>query len=148
MQVAERDFIKVVSNGKLTTHSNPFDEINVANMGLRVVGVDHLSKMLHWEMPVIANAIGTTTRTLERYRKDKKPLSKNVSENALELARLSTHGIEYFGSVERWNEWLNTPNIQFNSNPPKSVINSIRGRELIKRIINGLAHGFWQCLID
>lgn len=71
----------------------------------------------------------------------KTPLSMPVSEKALELSRLSTIGIGYFGNIERWNQWLNTAHVQFDNQPPHTFMHTIRGRELIKRIILGLEHG-------
>lgn len=62
----------------------------------------------------------------------------------LELARLSIAAVAYFGNVNRWNNWLTIPHIQFHNHKPASVINTIRGRELIKRVICGLEQSFWQ----
>jgi putative toxin-antitoxin system antitoxin component (TIGR02293 family) len=142
MNILEHDFISVVSGGKITKNSNAIEEIGVATHGLKATSINVLGKQLQWDAVVIAKAIGTTVRTLERHKQDKKPLGIKLSENALELARLSTIGISYFGDVKRWNEWLNTPNTQFDNKEPKTVVHTIRGRELIKRIIRGLEYGF------
>ncbi|MCF2902050.1 MbcA/ParS/Xre antitoxin family protein [Pseudoalteromonas sp. OFAV1] len=44
--------------------------------------------------------------------------------------------------LELWKEWLDSANFQFDGNKPISVMHSIRGRELIERVINGLKYGF------
>jgi len=75
-------------------------------------------------------------------RNKDKPLNKQISENAIEVARLSNFGIAYFSSIDNWNTWLDTPNIQFDNQPARAIMNSIRGRELIRRVISGLQHGF------
>ena len=142
METVKFDFIKVVSGGLITNNSNTLEEINVATKGLKASSIFLLSKSLGWEQKVIAKTIGTTTRTLERHVKDRKPLGINLSQNALEVARLSSTGISYFGDVKRWNEWLNTAHTQFDGKAPKDFLHTIRGRELIKRIINGLEYGF------
>lgn len=90
----------------------------------------------------LAKSIGTTVIILEYHRKNKTRLNISVSEKVFELARLSTIGVVYFGNIDRWNNWLSTPNMQFYNQPPKSLIHTIRGRELIKRIVLGLEHGF------
>ncbi|WP_024608533.1 antitoxin Xre/MbcA/ParS toxin-binding domain-containing protein [Pseudoalteromonas sp. TAB23] len=142
MNVVENDYVSVVSGGKVTSRSTAIDEISIATKGLKATRINILGKKLEWESGMIARAIGTTTRTLERHVESKKPLNIKISENALELARLSTIGTDYFGSVKRWNEWLNTPHSQFENKEPREVMHTIRGRELIKRIILGLEHGF------
>jgi putative toxin-antitoxin system antitoxin component (TIGR02293 family) len=118
------------------------DEINVAKKGLRVSSTDDFCKSLLWDKATFSKMIGTTPRMLERRREDKKPLGFELSESALELARLSTFGIKYFESVERWNNWLNTPNMQFNRMKPCSVLNTVRGRELVRIIVLKLENGF------
>ncbi|WP_462178801.1 antitoxin Xre/MbcA/ParS toxin-binding domain-containing protein [Pseudoalteromonas gelatinilytica] len=91
-------------------------------------------------MATVANALGTTSATLSRCKS--KSLSSQTSEHALEVAKLSMSGIDYFGNIKNWNAWLNTAHIQFNGRSPQLVLNSIRGRELIKNIIKQLKHGF------
>lgn len=142
MNVIETDYLGVVTDGRVTIHSNTIDEINVATQGVTVSAIKSLGKELNWDANILATSIGTTTRTLERYSKDRKRLNAKLSENALEVARISSQGIAYFGDVKRWNEWLSTPNIQFANQEPKSVIHTIRGRALIKRVILGLEYGF------
>lgn len=46
---------------------------------------------MHWEMGGVAKALGTTERTLLRNKV--KPLSKQNSENALEVADYQTWGL-------------------------------------------------------
>ncbi|MCF2902229.1 MbcA/ParS/Xre antitoxin family protein [Pseudoalteromonas sp. OFAV1] len=136
----KQDFLTIMSDGDLNSHSSPIAEINFAQQGITTQGLRAFANHLHWEIASIAKAIGTTERTLIRNKT--KRLSMQVSENALEIARLSGFGADYFGGVDNWNQWLDSPNLQFNGEPPRSVINTIRGRELIRRVINGLKYGF------
>jgi uncharacterized protein (DUF2384 family) len=93
-----------------------------------------------WNVSDIAKATGTTERTL--IRNTAKPLNKQISEHALEVAKLSGFGVDYFGDVKRWNQWLDIPNLQFDNHCPGELMNTIRGRELMRRVINGLQYGF------
>jgi putative toxin-antitoxin system antitoxin component (TIGR02293 family) len=138
--ITNPDFLNVVTLGELNTHSNPLAEISTAQTGITTAGLRAFSALMHWEMSVVATALGTTERTLLRNKG--KHLNKQISENALEVARLSSFGTNYFGDIDSWNTWLDTPNVQFNNKEPRSVMNSIRGRELIRRVINGLQYGF------
>ncbi len=142
MEQATVDFISIATNGAINKLSSPVDEIEVINKGISVGNLKQLQIKLKFDMPTSARILHTTKRTLERYVQGKKPLNPVISENILALARLATFGTEYFGSVERWKDWLNTPNVQFKNQTPASVIHTQQGREYIKRVIGGLKYGF------
>lgn len=134
------DLVQIISCGELTSHSNPLSEITVVKNGMKASGVYAFANAMGWNLATIAQAIGTTSAMLARNKA--KLLSSQTSEHAIEVAKLSMIGIEYFGSIENWNVWLNTAHIQFNGRPPQLVLNSIRGRELIKNVIKQLQYGF------
>jgi len=134
------DFIAVVTCGKLTIRSNPLAEIEIAQTGLTAAGLRAFANLMGWNMSDIAKATGTTERTLIRNKE--KLLNKQISEHALEIARLSGCGVAYFGDVKRWSQWLDTPHMQLDSHRPRELMNTIRGRELIRRVISGLQYGF------
>ena len=134
------DFVAVVTCGKLTGRSNPLAEIEIAQTGLTTAGLRAFANLIGWNVSDIAKATGTTERTLIRNKE--KPLNKQISEHAIEIARLSGVGVAYFGDVKRWSQWLDTPHMQFDNHPPRAMIDTIRGRELIHRVITGLQYGF------
>jgi putative toxin-antitoxin system antitoxin component (TIGR02293 family) len=134
------DFIAVVTCEKLTVRSNPLAEIEIAKIGLTTAGLRAFANLMSWNMDDIAKVIGTTERTL--IRNTAKPLDKQISEHALEVAKLSGFGVDYFGDAKRWNQWLDIPNAQFDNHLPRELMNTIRGRELIRRVIKGLQYGF------
>lgn len=142
MQRTEQDFIKVVSGGLMTAKSNPIDEIHIAQQGLKAAHIAKFGLEVRWTKAYLAKVIGTSSRSFDRYIKDASKVSFHQGENAIQIARLTSIGTNYFGSVERWNDWLNTPHIQFGGEAPKTIMHTIQGRDLIKRIILGLEHGF------
>lgn len=141
MNTVEYDFLKAVSGGEITSSSNPIEVIKFVRLGIKATAIYQLGAKLKWEPAAIAKVIGTTTMSLERHRKNKTPFSLSVSENVIELAMLSTIGIDYFGNIARWNLWLNAAHVQFDNQSPYSFMHTIRGRELIKRTILGLEYG-------
>lgn len=134
------DFLAVVTCGKLTGCSNPLAEIEIVQTGFTPAGLRAFARLMNWNMGDIAKATGTTERTL--IRNTEKRLNKQISEHALEVAKLSGFAVDYFGDAKRWNQWLDTPNAQFDNHSPREVMSTIRGRELIRRAINGLQYGF------
>jgi putative toxin-antitoxin system antitoxin component (TIGR02293 family) len=136
------DFIKIVTGGKITYSSNPLDEMEIISSGVMFNDATLFRQSLHWNVTLLAEATGISVKAIERHQKSNKPFNLSTSQSILELAKLSLLGVSYFDNVNRWNYWLSTPHIQFNGHKPLSVINTIRGRELIKRIICGLEQGF------
>ncbi|WP_063702786.1 antitoxin Xre/MbcA/ParS toxin-binding domain-containing protein [Pseudoalteromonas gelatinilytica] len=134
------DFITVISDGKLTANSDPFAEIAFVELGVTPNALNAFVNILGWEIRAFAEAIGTKERKLRLNMEHR--LDKQVSENLMEIAKLCAFGTSYFDSIDIWNQWLNTPHIQFNSHKPYSVIHTIRGRELIKSAITKLRYGF------
>lgn len=135
-------FVGDVTSGRITGQNTLMDEVRVAKAGIEVAGVEKFATDIGWNNARMARSIGVSTRTFLRHKETQKPLDVKTSQNAIAVAKLSDAGVEYFGSDEQWNLWLDTPHIQFDKQPPKDVIDTIQGRELINRIIMGLEHGF------
>lgn len=125
------DLICVISNGKLTALSSPMTEIDFLFSGVTTEDILALAYSLHWKVEYMAEALNITKRSLS-YKKSKR-MNKQVSENALEIARVSMFALEYFDSIDLWNHWLSTPHIQFYYHSPRRFLSSISGRKLIKK---------------
>mgnify|MGYP001327975395 FL=1 len=134
------DFLYVVTNGKLSKYSSPLKEIIYVEKGVSAEVLQAISKLLNWELDLVANVVGVKKSSL--LRKSTKLLNKKASENAIEITKLSEFGSNYFGNIDNWNHWLNIPHPNFEGQPPLRVIDKIRGRELIRGVIYGLKYGY------
>ncbi|MEI8645589.1 DUF2384 domain-containing protein [Pseudoalteromonas sp. Hal040] len=134
------DLISIMSCKELAFDSNPLIEVKLVKHGIKASGVYAFASAIDWDIATVAKAIGTTSTKLSQNKT--KLLSSQVSEQALEVARISIVGIDYFGNIENWSAWLNTAHIQFNGKAPVTALNSIRGRELIRNVIKQLQYGF------
>lgn len=137
-----RKFVEILSDGTINLNSNPLDEIELIQRGLDINCVEKFRLELRWDLQSFTKAIGTNTKAFERYIKEHKRLNVTLSENIVELAHLASACIDYFESVERWNTWLNTRSLQFSSEMPLTFVNTIAGRELIKKTVDNLNHGY------
>lgn len=137
-----RKFVEILSDGTINLNSNPLDEIELIQRGLDINCVEKFRLELRWDLQSFTKAIGTNTKAFERYIKEHKRLNVTLSENIVELAHLASVCIDYFESVERWTTWLNTRSLQFSSEMPLTFVNTIAGRELIKKTVDNLNHGY------
>ncbi|MEL6919353.1 MAG: antitoxin Xre-like helix-turn-helix domain-containing protein, partial [Bacteroidota bacterium] len=55
--------------------------------------------------------LGTTTRTLDRYKKENKTFSPGQTERIVEINQLMNYGTEVFENKENFFSWLNSPNV-------------------------------------
>lgn len=134
------DFLEVASNGRLSINSDHLSEINYARKGIVLKGVCSLASALKWNIEDIAKVLNTTKKSLTADKS--KRLNQLASESVLDIARLSNFAVRYFGNVEDYKHWLNTPHIQFDYHPPQFFIGSIIGRKLIKEVITRSRHGY------
>jgi len=101
----------------------------------------HLEQ-IGWDIRAFSSAIRTSKSSYVRYKKELKPLNTTLSENAFEIAKVCSFCLNYFENIERFNIWLNTSSLQFDSKKPLTFIDTIAGRELIKNTVNRLKYGY------
>ncbi|TMO05497.1 antitoxin Xre/MbcA/ParS toxin-binding domain-containing protein [Pseudoalteromonas sp. S558] len=136
------DFVALVSSDKITLSSNPLVEIDIISSGIHRNGLLLLQSKLGWDTCTLSKAIGSSAEIAKLEANTSNVLNPMVSENLVELAKITSICVDYFQDIKRWNIWLNEPNLKFNNKKPISVIHTIRGRMLIRQIVNGLKHGF------
>ena len=78
---------------------------------------------------------------MQRYRKENKSFDLPQSEEILEIAMLFNRGVEVFGNLSRFNEWLGLENIVLGNIKPKSLLDSTFGINLLKEELIRIEHG-------
>ena len=82
-----------------------------------------------------------TERTLQRYKKENRPFEPLQSERILEIARLQKRGADVFGTVENFNEWMNSKIIALGEIKPKELLDSSFGISMIDAELVRIEHG-------
>ena len=70
-------------------------------------------------------------KTINRYKEDKKKLNPRNSEMILKLIVLYKKGIEIFGLIDSFNNWLNKPSFGIGNKIPYQIMNTSTGVDLI-----------------
>lgn len=123
------------------------DDGNVINfINLTRKGVDYnmfssiadksLFSMQEWS--VILNM---SLRSIQRYNKEKKSFDRMQSERILEIGIVYNRGIEVFGDKDKFNLWLDSPNIAIGGTKPKELFDSSFGINLILDELTRIEHG-------
>lgn len=87
----------------------------------------------------IAFAFPVSTRTLCRYKKQKK-LSPSISERLVELAELFSIGIGVFEKADLFYLWLRSPSVALGNKPINLIGNAI-GIDILKDELGRIEHG-------
>jgi putative toxin-antitoxin system antitoxin component (TIGR02293 family) len=80
-------------------------------------------------------------RTMQRYKKEKKSFDPIYSEKILEVTLLYKFGIEIFGNNEKFNVWLETPNLVLGGARPKDLLDNTFGISMVKDELTRIEYG-------
>ncbi len=88
-----------------------------------------------------ATYLHLSSRSMIRYRNDKKVFDPIQSEKILQIALVYEEGIKVFGSAEYFDEWLSSKVIALGGLVPKSLLDNNFGITLIKDQLGRIAYG-------
>lgn len=84
--------------------------------------------------------LDVTKRTLDNYKPTER-LRLYISDRLIHLAELYAKGKEIFESFQHFNEWLNRPSIDLQSQKPIDLIHSRKGVDEILHVLGRIEHG-------
>ncbi|MBK7129322.1 MAG: DUF2384 domain-containing protein [Crocinitomicaceae bacterium] len=80
-------------------------------------------------------------RTLQRYETEKKKFDISQSEKIVEIVLLYKRGLEIFGSKDKFNSWLATPNLYLKKMAPKDLLDTSFGITILKDELTRIEYG-------
>jgi len=112
----ENDLIEIIKNHFTSNYARNF--VDYSNLDLKVLGAI---------LPI-------SMRTFQRELSGRNKILKYpVSETLIEMGEIYAVGIDAFdGKKQRLNEWLCTKNTYFNNKTPLEIMNTHKGRDLVK----------------
>ena len=82
-------------------------------------------------------------RTLAHRIAKHQPLSKDESDNAVRVARVTTMAEQVFGEPERSWRWLRKPKRRFDGKTPVEMLATEAGARLVEEMIGQIEHGIF-----
>ncbi|WP_347903121.1 antitoxin Xre/MbcA/ParS toxin-binding domain-containing protein [Pseudomonas purpurea] len=83
----------------------------------------------------------TSTSTLERRRKDDKPLGSVASERLDRIATVATQAAEVFEDDDKAARWMATPNAVLGNKTPIELCEMEIGAKQVRRVLNAMEWG-------
>ena len=90
---------------------------------------------------ILSDWLNISVKTFREYKKPRSTFKENVKEQVLLLLSVIKHGIEIFGSVKEFDNWLNRENFYFDNKSPVSFFNTITGIKFIDDRLTAMEYG-------
>ena len=89
----------------------------------------------------VSDVLDITTKTLHKYLKEDTKLTRTQSEKILKLIKLYEVGLEVFGNIKAFNEWLDKPSYGLSRLVPRDIIKLSTGIDLVEDELMRIAYG-------
>jgi putative toxin-antitoxin system antitoxin component (TIGR02293 family) len=116
--------------------AEPLNRIDTFRKGLNRKSFDRLKEITGLDNNTLAEALGVSSKTIQR----KEIFGVIQSEKMYELAELYALGISYFGK-EGFRRWMDRPLFSIGNRKPIELIDVAEGLMLLKAEIMRLQHG-------
>lgn len=115
--------------------------VNIVRKGVEFDAFDKMADQCGFSLAEWSEYLHLSERSMQRYRKENKSFDPPQSEKILEIALLFNRGVEVFGNLDRFIEWLGLENIVLGKIKPKSLLDSTFGINLLKEELTRIEHG-------
>ena len=123
-----------------TYFESPTSRLSVIKGGLSSSSLQDLLVISGSTRFDIAHKLDLTEPTLRKHLGANKGLSKSLSEHVLFLLELYDKGIDTFGNVDEFKNWLPQHNIGIDAKP-NDLLDSITGINIVMNELNRIDHG-------
>ena len=103
--------------------------------------VNAIKQLTDYSDEVISEWLNISVKTLRTYKQPAVTFKGKVKENILLILSLVMHGIEVFGTKEKFEQWLNTENFFFDKKSPVSFLNTVTGIRFVNDRLTAIEYG-------
>jgi putative toxin-antitoxin system antitoxin component (TIGR02293 family) len=121
--------------------NNSFTLVQRANKGINSEDFFKFAELSGQNPSVLSGYLNLSLKTLTRYRKNRKKLSPDKSEQLLKWIALYIKGTSIFGNIDMFNNWLKKPAYGLGNLLPASLLNTSTGIDLIMEELQRIEYG-------
>jgi len=127
---------------KLPKSINPVDVLTFISSNK----IDHhyigaIKEVTNFPDETLSDLFDVSVKTYRGYKTTRTLLGTHLQEQTIMLLTLMKHGIEVFGTSEKFTEWLEKENFFFDKKKPISFLKSINGIKLVDDSLTGMEYG-------
>ncbi len=123
-----------------TFFNSPVSRLQVIKGGLSPKSLNDLLQISGSTRLDMAKNLDLTEPTLRKHLGASKELSTSLSEHVLFLLELYDKGLDTFGSIDEFKNWLPQHNIGIDAKP-NDLLDSITGINIVMNELNRIDHG-------
>ncbi len=128
--------------GKTYAWSSKMDRLSLIREGLSYESIEVISDKSNLPIKQILHLLDLPQTTYNKKKRDKDLLSGRDTEIVLVLTELLDFGLKVFNSEkEKFQRWLQKPNISLGGAPPESLFDSLTGIQEVRNSLNRLEYG-------
>lgn len=118
--------------------------IQLSREGLDAATFEEILVRLPFSLQEWARYLDVSERTLLRVRKEHKSLSTAVTDKLIRIVQVYQKGVEVFRDEDKFRSWLNANIMVVGGVPPKSLLDTSFGIELVDTTLGQIAYGVFS----
>jgi putative toxin-antitoxin system antitoxin component (TIGR02293 family) len=118
--------------------------IQLSREGLDASTFEEILARLPFSLQEWARYLDVSERTLLRVRKEQKSLSTPVSDKLIRIVQVYQKGVDVFREEDKFRSWLNARIMAVGGVPPKTLLDTSFGIELVDNTLGQIAFGVFS----
>ena len=90
-----------------------------------------------------AGFLDISTKSLQRYKQSSKNFKPSQSEKIIEMAEVTSIGLDVFGDMEKFKMWIDTPSYALGNLKPIELLKNSYGKEMVINELTRINHGIF-----
>jgi uncharacterized protein (DUF2384 family) len=103
--------------------------------------IDDLKKLSGLKDELLSNSLNLNIKTYRSYKLKSMPMKPYLQEHVFTLLSLFKHGIAFFGSSDKFGEWLQKENYYFDNDKPINFLDTISGIRYTESRLTSMEYG-------
>jgi putative toxin-antitoxin system antitoxin component (TIGR02293 family) len=130
--------------GLTNKSATEMDLVNIIRGGIKPKALDNLAEELHVKDSYLFKYLHMSYRTLLRYKKNKKKLPQDISDQLVQIARVYIQAIEVLEEREKAAEWIKRKNRALGNNAPIELMDTSAGINMVLDVLGRIEHGVYS----
>ena len=124
----------------------PFALVQLTRQGLPGKTLSSLAKALKLTVTDMGALFPVSTRTLQRYTKEKmaQPMPVDLSDHLVQVAKVFVRAVEVMGDEKQAIEWLHEPCVALGKEAPISLFDTSAGIAMVEETLGRLEYGVFS----